>query len=46
VHEVKGSVDLTPFKAKFAGTDPDLAAEFGDMSAQLVKLVFSEAALR
>jgi hypothetical protein len=44
--EVKGSVDLTPFRVKFAGSDPDLAAEFDDMSAHLVKLVFSEAALR
>jgi glyoxylase-like metal-dependent hydrolase (beta-lactamase superfamily II) len=44
--EVKGSVDLTAFRAKFAGSDQDLGTEFDDMSAHLVKLVFSEAALR
>lgn len=44
--EVKGSVDLTPFRAKFAGDDKDLQAEFDDMTAHLVKLAFNEAALR
>ena len=44
--EVKGSVDLTPFRVKFAGDDKDLQAEFDDMTVRLVKLVFSEAALR
>jgi cyclase len=44
--EVKGSVDLTPFRAKFAGGDKDLQAEFDDMTVHLVKLVFNEAALR
>jgi glyoxylase-like metal-dependent hydrolase (beta-lactamase superfamily II) len=44
--EVKGSVDLTPFRAKFAGNDKDLGAEFDDMTAHLVKLVFNEASLR
>ena len=44
--EVKGSVDLTPFRTRFAGDDKDLAAEFDDMTAHLVKLVFNEAALR
>ena len=46
VDEVKGSVDLTPFRAKFAGDDKDLAEEFDDMTVHLVKLVFNEAALR
>lgn len=46
VGEVKGSVDLTPFRAKFAGDDKDLAEEFDDMTVHLVKLVFNEAALR
>jgi cyclase len=46
VDEVKGSVDLTPFRAKFAGDDKDLQAEFDDMTVHLVKLVFNEAALR
>lgn len=44
--EVKGAVDLTPFRAKFAGDDKDLQAEFDDMTVHLVKLVFNEAALR
>lgn len=44
--EVKGSVDLTQFRARFAGEDKDLQAEFDDMTSHLVKLVFSEAALR
>ncbi|MGH9498068.1 MAG: MBL fold metallo-hydrolase [Terriglobales bacterium] len=46
VEEVKGAVDLTPFRAKFAGGDKDVQAEFDDMTAHLVKLVFNEAALR
>lgn len=48
--EVKVAVDLTPFRAKFAGSnnenDKDVAAEFDDMTVHLVKLVFNEAALR
>jgi glyoxylase-like metal-dependent hydrolase (beta-lactamase superfamily II) len=44
--EVKGSVDLTPFRPKFAGDAKDLAAEFDDMTTHLVKIVFNEAALR
>ena len=44
--EVKGSVDLTPFRVKFAGDDKDLQAEFDDMTVHLVKIVFNEAALR
>jgi hypothetical protein len=42
----KGSVDLTPFRQRFAGNDQDLAAAFDDMAARLVKLVFDEARLR
>jgi len=37
---------VLPFRAKFAGDDKDLGAEFDDMAAHLVKLVFEEAALR
>ncbi len=44
--EVKGSVDLKPFRIKFAGDDKDLQAEFDDMTVHLVKIVFNEAALR
>jgi cyclase len=44
--EVKGSVDLTPFRQRFAGNDKDLGAAFDDVAARLVKLVFEEARLR
>jgi metallo-beta-lactamase superfamily protein len=44
--EVKGSVDLTPFRQRFAGDDKDLQAQFDDMAGQLVKITFSESAQR
>ena len=44
--DVKGSVDLTPFRQRFAGDDKDLGAAFDDVSSQLVKLVFQEASSR
>jgi cyclase len=44
--DVKGSVDLTQFRTRFAGSDPHLDASFDDMSADLIKLVFEEASLR
>jgi len=44
--DVKGGVDLTPFRKRFAGDDPDLAAAFDQVSSMLVKLVFAEARLR
>jgi hypothetical protein len=44
--EVKGSVNLTLFRQKFAGDDKDLQAQFDDMANQLVKITFSEAAQR
>jgi cyclase len=44
--EVKGSVDLTPFREKLAGSDKDLQAQFDDMASHLVKITFSEAAQR
>lgn len=46
LEEVKGSIDLTPFRTKFAADDKDLQAEFDDMTVHLVKIVFNEAALR
>jgi len=46
VNDVRGTVDLTPFRQRFAGNDPDLATAFDDLSAQLVKLVFEEASSR
>jgi glyoxylase-like metal-dependent hydrolase (beta-lactamase superfamily II) len=44
--EVKGSVNLTGFRQKFAGDDKDLQTQFDDMAEHLVKITFSEAAQR
>jgi len=44
--EITGSVDLTAFRAKFAGDDKDLQDQFDDMAKHLVKITFSEAAQR
>jgi cyclase len=44
--EVKGSVDLKPFRQTFAGDDKDMQAAFDDMAANLVRITFSEAAQR
>ena len=44
--DVKGAVDLSAFRPRFAGNDRDLEAAFDDESARLVKLVFAEASLR
>ena len=44
--EIKGSVDLKPFQQRFAGDDKDLQKAFDDMTANLVKITFSEAAQR
>jgi hypothetical protein len=44
--EVKGSVDMTPFRQRFAGNDKDLQAQFDEMAGELVKIAFSEAAQR
>ena len=46
VDDVKGSIDLTPFRQRFAGTDKALGAEFDRASANLVQVVFREASLR
>ncbi len=46
LEDVKGSVDLTPFRQRFAGDDKDVQAEFDDMTGHLVKIAFNEAALR
>src|SRR5258708_7931347 len=46
VENVKGSVDLTAFRQRFAGNDAELAAAYDQVSARLVKLVFDEARLR
>jgi cyclase len=44
--DVKGGVDLSPFRQRFAGDDKELGAAFDDVAARLVKLVFAEARLR
>jgi cyclase len=44
--DVKGSVDLTAFRARFIGDDKDLGDAFDDASAHLLKVVFEEASLR
>ena len=46
LEDVKGSVDLTQFRRRFAGDDKDLQTEFDDMTSHLVKIAFNEAALR
>ena len=46
VDEVKGFVDLSPFRSKFAGDDKDRQAEFDQMAGHLVTIVYNEAALR
>jgi len=46
VDKVKGAVDLTPFRAKFAGDDKGLQADFDDQTSHLVELVFKEESLR
>ena len=44
--DVKGSVDLSPFRQRFTGGDRDLDAAFDEMAANLTKVVFTEASLR
>jgi len=46
VDDVKGSIDLGPFRKRFAGDDKDLGEAFDEVSARLIKLVFNEARLR
>jgi glyoxylase-like metal-dependent hydrolase (beta-lactamase superfamily II) len=43
---VRGSIDLAPFRQRFAGDDPARGAAFDAMAERLVKLVFTEATLR
>jgi len=46
VDDVKGGVDLTPFRQRFSGSDKDTAAAFDEMASQLIKVAFTEASLR
>ena len=44
--DVKGAIDLSPFRERFAGNDKDLTAGFDNMAGRLIKVVFEEATLR
>jgi cyclase len=44
--DVRDSVDLTPFRQRFAGDDKDLQAEFDNMTRHLLRIAFNEAAQR
>jgi cyclase len=44
--EIKGKIDLTPFRQRFAGTDKALSAEFDNESAALINIVYQEVFLR
>jgi len=46
VDDIKGNVDLTPFRKRFAESDGNLSAAFDRASDELVRLVFREASLR
>jgi cyclase len=46
VNEMRGKVDLAPFRQRFAGTDKELSAAFDRMTKDLVNVVFREASLR
>jgi cyclase len=44
--QVKDKIDLSSFRDRFAGDDPDLREAYDGFAARVVKLVFTEAALR
>jgi cyclase len=44
--EVKGQIDLTPFRQRFAGNSKDLSAQFDDEAAALITIVYQEISLR
>jgi cyclase len=44
--EIKGKIDLTPFRQRFAGTDKGLAAQFDNEAAALITIVYQEVSLR
>jgi glyoxylase-like metal-dependent hydrolase (beta-lactamase superfamily II) len=46
VEDVKTGVDLSRFRARFGGRDPELLAAFDDMAESLIELAFTEARLR
>ena len=44
--DVKGAIDLSSFRSRFAGEDKDLGDEFDRMAASVIKLIFAEESLR
>lgn len=44
--EVRGSVDLSPFRQRFIGDDASIAPEWDDFTNGLIKTAFEEASLR
>jgi cyclase len=44
--DVKGEIDLAPFRQRFAGNDQELAAEFDQEASVLIRLVYRESTLR
>jgi len=44
--DVKGGVDLSSFRQRFAGNDQELGAAFDEAATHLVKVVYEEATLR
>jgi glyoxylase-like metal-dependent hydrolase (beta-lactamase superfamily II) len=46
VDAIRGAVDLTPFRFRFAGDDKDRQEEFDDQMKRMVELIFKEESLR
>lgn len=44
--EVKGSIDLTPFRQRFIGNNADLEPDWDEFTNGLIKTMFEEASLR
>jgi len=44
--EVKGSIDLKPFRQRFIGNDESLAPEWDEFTNGVIKILFEEASLR
>src|SRR5215475_8901223 len=44
--DVKGSVDLKPFRERFIGNDESLAPEWDEFTNGVIKILFEEASLR
>jgi cyclase len=44
--DVKGSIDLSPFRQRFIGNDTTLTSEWDEFTDGVIKIVFEEASLR